>query len=116
MYVRERATGKLAGYTDVAWNPNRPHQLEQWATGIFPRFRNRGLGRWLKAAMLEKVIRERPQVTLVRTGNADSNAPMLHINWELGFKPYFSESVWQVETSRVHDYLRENQAAARAVV
>jgi GNAT superfamily N-acetyltransferase len=75
-------------------------------TGVFPQYRNKGLGRWLKAAMLDKVIKERPQVKYVRTGNADSNAAMLKINTELGFKPYMATALWQVEMEKVIGYLR----------
>ena len=66
----------------------------------------RGLGRWLKAAMLDKVLRERPQVRRVRTGNADSNAAMLEINRELGFEPRTSQIVWQLKIEKLEDYLR----------
>ncbi|MBI5649590.1 MAG: GNAT family N-acetyltransferase [Chloroflexi bacterium] len=107
LYVRERATGKFAGFTEVFWNPNRPAILSQGGTGVFPEFRNLSLGRWLKAAMLEKILRERSQVQFIRTGNADSNAAMLKINHELGFKPYMSQIVWQVQLARVKEYLRD---------
>jgi mycothiol synthase len=107
MYVREKTTGKLAGFTEVFWNPNRGHLVQQGDTGVFPQYRNKGLGRWLKAAMLEKIIQERPAVKLVRTDNADSNARMLRINHELGFKSYMSECWWQVETEKVLAYLSE---------
>jgi GNAT superfamily N-acetyltransferase len=105
VYARERATGAFAGFTEVFWHPNRPAILSQGATGVFPHFRNHGLGGWLKAAMLDKVVRERPQVRVVRTGNADSNAPMLKINHALGFKPYLAHTVWQMETEKVQRYL-----------
>lgn len=105
LYVRERDTGAFAGFTDIQWNPNRPAILQQGFTGVFPLYRNKGLGRWLKAAMLERVLRERPQVKVVRTGNADSNAAMLRINHELGFKPYISQCVWQVTTDQIMSYL-----------
>lgn len=105
MFVREAATGEIAGYTELFWNPERPETLHQGDTAVFEKFQNRGLGRWLKAAMMEKALRERPQVKRVRTGNADSNAPMLKINTEMGFKPYKSWTVWQVELDRVDDYL-----------
>jgi len=108
MYVRETATARLAGFTVVFWHPDRPHILGQGDTGIFPEYRNQGLGRWLKAAMLEKVLRERPQVTVVRTGNADSNVGMLKINHEMGFKPFISECYWQVDRTQVEAYLQRN--------
>lgn len=105
-YVKDKGTGKFAGYTETVWNPNRPEILTQNMTGVFSQYRRRGLGRWLKAAMLDKVVKERPEVKYVRTGNADSNAAMLKINMELGFKPYMAETLWQVELQKVLDYLR----------
>ena len=104
-YILDRTTGKFAGYTETIWNPNRPELLRQDMTGVLPQYRNQGLGRWLKAGMLDKVIKERPQVKYVRTGNADVNAAMLKINNELGFKPYTADALWQVELQKVLDYL-----------
>ncbi len=104
MYVRERATGRLVGYTQVFWGPERPDLLSQGDTGVFPEYRNRGLGTWLKAAMIDKVLRERPQITLVRTGNAHSNAPMVRINRQMGFQLYQSTLHWQAPVEAVLAY------------
>jgi mycothiol synthase len=104
-FARERATGKLAGFTDVVWTASAPHILHQVDTGVFPRYRGRGLARRLKAAMLERVMAERPEVQFVRTANADSNAAMLRINQEIGFEPYVSWTVWQVPLDDVDAYL-----------
>ena len=101
MYAREKASQEYAGFTEVFWNDNRPAILQQGGTGVWPQYRNRGLGRWLKAAMLERVLRERPQVRLVRTDNADTNEAMLNINIQLGFKPYMEVVAWQIETEKV---------------
>jgi len=105
LYAREKESGSFAGYTEVMWNPNRGEILQQGITGVFPQYRNNGLGRWMKAAMLDKVLIERPTVKFIRTDNADSNAPMLKINNELGFKPYIAESIWQVSLEKVEEYL-----------
>jgi GNAT superfamily N-acetyltransferase len=104
-YVRETSSGEFAGYTEVLWNPNRPEIVSQLMTGVFPKYQNKGLGRWLKAAMLEMILKERPQAKYVRTENADINAAMLKINTELGFKPYFSDCTWQMETEQTSKYL-----------
>lgn len=105
-YLVHRASGAFAGYTEITWNPNRPEIAQQGLTGVYPAYRNKGLGRWLKAAMLDKILRDLPQVKFVRTGNADSNAAMLKINQTLGFKPYMANALWQVELSQVQEYLK----------
>jgi GNAT superfamily N-acetyltransferase len=70
-----------------------------------PDYRGRGLGRRMKAEMVTRILRERPEVEVIRTGNANSNVPMLRINNEMGFKPYTEEAIWQVATDAVADYL-----------
>jgi GNAT superfamily N-acetyltransferase len=108
-YVRERATGAFAGFSEVFWNPHTEHLLWQGATGVFPHYRQHGLGKWLKAAMIERVLRELPTVRYIRTGNADSNVPMLKINYELGFKPFMADYIWQVDLAKVQAYLRQHE-------
>ncbi len=105
MYLRDSTTGDLAGFTEINWNPSQPAVVWQGGTAVWPKYRNQGLGRRLKAAMLEKVLRDRPQVEYIRTENADSNAAMLKINQELGFRPYYSETTWQVPVDQVRAYL-----------
>jgi GNAT superfamily N-acetyltransferase len=107
LYLRDRSNGKVVGLTEVLWNPNRPMLLQQAFTGTYPAYRSRGLGRWLKAEMMRRILTDRPQVEFIRTGNANSNAPMLKINTEMGFKPYISNTVWQVDTEKVETYLKE---------
>ena len=105
VYAAETATGRFAGFTEVQWNPNRPEIVSQGGTGVFPEFRGLGLGRWLKAAMLARILTDRPDAKFVRTGNADSNAAMLGINHALGFTPYLSRCVWQLEVDKALAYL-----------
>ena len=103
--VREAASGKFVGYTETLWNASSPQIVRQGGTGVFPEFRGYRLGKRLKAAMLDRVLQERPEARFVRTGNADSNGPMLRINHALGFRPYLSRTEWQVETQKVLAYL-----------
>ncbi len=104
--VRHRPSGTLAGFTETYWYPENPKNLEQNATGVLPEYRGNGLGKWLKAAMIQKVLVERPVVEHIRTGNANSNAPMLAINNQLGFELYRSRTIWQLEIARLKAYLK----------
>jgi mycothiol synthase len=87
LVAREDATGELAGYTALFFPKHRPWQAQQGDTGVDPAHRNKGLGRWLKAANLLRLLDERPEAQVVDTDNADSNEPMLNINVALGFRP-----------------------------
>ena len=104
-YLKYKPTGELAGYTELGTDPDNSNLLFQGDTGVLPKFRGNGLGKWLKAAMLEKIIREKPEVKFIRTGNADSNASMLAINHKLGFKSYIARTVWQLDVERLRAYL-----------
>jgi GNAT superfamily N-acetyltransferase len=107
LYLVDATSGNLAGLTEVMWNPNRKMILDQGFTGVYPAYRSKGLGRWLKAEMMQKILTERSEVEFIRTRNANSNAPMLKINVEMGFKPYIANTVWQIETEKVENYLLE---------
>lgn len=98
--VHERSSGRPVGYTEVVLEPQRPEIIHQGLTGVFPEFRNHGIGRWLKAAMLERLLQEWPQGRIIRTGNAGSNAPMLKINSELGFRAEHVQQAWQVDVDQ----------------
>jgi mycothiol synthase len=105
-WVRDRASGRYAGFSTLGWNPNRPKKLGQWGTAVHPDFREHGLGKWLKAANLEAMRGKHPEVEKVHTGNADSNVPMLKINHAMGFKPFISRVEWQFDVPATFERLR----------
>ena len=106
LYLRHKESGELAGYTQTFWEPETPEVIYQDDTGVLPKYRGNKLGKWLKAAMLEKIMAERPNVKFIRTGNAVSNEPMLAINHALGFELYESTDVWQIEVDKLKAYLQ----------
>jgi mycothiol synthase len=104
--AREKATGHFAGFTETGWHHNRPKAVDQYGTGVNPTYQGHGLGAWLKAAMIERILSDRPSVDRIRTGNADSNAPMLKINHSLGFKPFMDQIEWQIDVAKTLAILR----------
>jgi mycothiol synthase len=101
IFVRERATQQLVGYTQVFFYADWPGHVDQGNTGVHPDHRGHGLGRLLKAAMIDRILRERPESFRVRTHNAFSNAPMLAINNELGFVVTAKQTVWEAGVDEV---------------
>lgn len=103
--VRHKPTGELAGYTTVACHRLQPDLVWQWDTGVDPKHRNKGLGRWVKAAMALKLRSGYPAVQRIDTYNAGSNEPMLNINIEMGFRPILIQNVWQGDLATLREKL-----------
>jgi len=61
IFVRERATRRLVGYTQVFFYADWPGHVDQGDTGVDPDHRGYGLGRWLKAAMIDRIWREKSE-------------------------------------------------------
>lgn len=112
LLARHDTTRAVAGFTDLGWNPASQETIHQGGTAVHPDHRGHALGKWLKAAMLQRVMAEGPPAKDVRTGNANSNDAMLGINRELGFRPYIASIAWQVELDQVKRYLAGTSAAS----
>ncbi|MYJ35904.1 MAG: hypothetical protein F4071_08230 [Acidimicrobiaceae bacterium] len=91
------ADGEAAGTTEVFVNRHRPATSWQWSTVVLPAHRGRRIGRWMKASMWQRLRDTEPEVAWLQTGNAASNAHMLAINNEMGFKPTHLMGCWQTD-------------------
>ena len=101
-----KPTGEFAGYTQVKTQDLQPDLAWNWDTAVDPGHRNRGLGRWLKATMIQWIIATYPDLERVDTFNAGSNEPMLQINLEMGFEPVHVANAWQGELATVRKRFR----------
>ena len=104
---------EIAGFTEVelpGWTPARSEQAD---TAVVAAHRGRGLGLWLKAAMLRRLRAERPDVTGLLTGNAAGNSPMLRINTRLGYQPYVRIVEWQADVPRLAEVIGSSGIVAR---
>lgn len=103
--VTREPDGAISGLTEIQYNPQRPHRIAQLLTGVQDQYRGRGLGKWLKAAMMLYIQEHYPDFRFITTNNADSNAPMLSINDRMGFKPYKEQRMYKLKVADVAEKL-----------
>ena len=101
LVVRHDESGDFVGFTEVLFVDSAPEHAWQGGTAVHPEHRNHGLGRWLKGAMAERLLTERPTTRYVDTENAYSNEPMLHINLAMGFELSHTLNDWQAPVAAV---------------
>jgi GNAT superfamily N-acetyltransferase len=93
--------GSISGITDVDRASYRPTIVHQQLTAVHPEARGRGLGKWIKAAMLLHLRELYPEAQWIVTENAGSNEPMLAINTKLGFKQYRVGVAYQISREKL---------------
>lgn len=79
--------GRLAGYTDLVTSVHDPGRGYQWGTLVWPQHRGHRLGTALKVRNVARLQRDRPDIRVIRTWNAEVNAPMVGVNVAMGFRP-----------------------------
>ena len=79
-----KAGDEVAGISLLRYPPIRGNVSTAW-TGVSRAFRGRGVARALKLETLVQAIAL--GIRLVRTGNDSQNAPILHLNEQMGYTP-----------------------------
>ncbi len=102
--IARENNGAISGLTEMRYDPERKTMISQILTGVQQDYRGRGLGKWLKAAMLLYVREKYPEVQIITTGNATTNAPMLSINDRLGFKIHKETVNAQITVEQLANY------------
>jgi GNAT superfamily N-acetyltransferase len=96
--VLHRETGTTVGITTLVVFPDVPGFGDQWETIALPEHRGHRLGALLKVANLRQAVKNEPDLEVVHTWNADSNAPMLAVNVAMGFTPLREWGEWELAT------------------
>lgn len=91
--------GDVAGFTEIVVPAEAPERAAQYDTAVVPEHRGRRLGLWVKAAMLNWLMRERPEVRDIETDNAGDNVHMLAVNEELGFRRLYESREYQARAA-----------------
>jgi hypothetical protein len=80
----------------VTWRDDQPESVWVPNTVVAREHRGHRLGRWMKADVTLRVLKTLPAAKRMETKNADSNAPMLRLNDELGYRPLRATITWQL--------------------
>jgi RimJ/RimL family protein N-acetyltransferase len=102
-FIRDLSSGTFVGFSEINEREGNEAILYQYGTGVRKEYRNRGFGKWLKAAMLDRILHEKRAARFVRSENANSNAPMRKINQKLGYQPLYAETHWQVALDQIRE-------------
>jgi len=84
--ARHGESGELVAYSDVVVEQGRPEVGVQSDTLVLREHRGHHLGLTVKLTNLRALQSELPGVTVIRTWNSDTNAPMLAVNVAMGFE------------------------------
>jgi GNAT superfamily N-acetyltransferase len=90
-----KASGDVAGYTEIIVEGGSEYHCHQADTIVDPRYRGHRLGTLLKIANQRAVRSWRPRMKYVWTGNAVSNVHMIAINEAVGYRFVCEENVYQ---------------------
>ncbi|MBI4943271.1 MAG: GNAT family N-acetyltransferase [Actinobacteria bacterium] len=98
-------SGRLVAFTMLAVPKATPDLASQWDTLVLTEHRGARLGAAVKAANLRALVERFPALRRVTTYNAASNAPMLRVNFAMGYHPVLRTTCWQrrLETTDAHE-------------
>ena len=88
-------SGRLVAFTQISVPRADPATSYQWDTLVLREHRGLRLGMWIKAANLRAVVARHPRIRRLTTYNAESNAPMLRVNFAMGFTPVCRETCFE---------------------
>jgi GNAT superfamily N-acetyltransferase len=93
--VVHEATGRLAGFSQLAVPRGAPSKAYQWDTLVLSEHRGHRLGTLVKLANLAQLAEESPETSVVVTYNASENDPMIRVNEALGCVVMANGLTWQ---------------------
>lgn len=100
LFVQE-SCGDIVGYTNISIQNSDLTFARQGMTAVKKECRGAGIGKLLKATMLQFLNDSHPEIVKVSTGNNDLNAPMVAINEMLGFSKGVCWTSYEIDTGLI---------------
>jgi RimJ/RimL family protein N-acetyltransferase len=99
--------GGIVGHTNVFIRRKKPNIAFQFMTGVSKEYRGRGLGRWMKAAMFRRLVKDFPQLEEIRTDTNPQNRWMIAINDQMGYRYSHSLKEFKIREKGLRAVLNE---------
>jgi GNAT superfamily N-acetyltransferase len=90
-----RATGNLAGFTQLSVPTDRTQPVRQQSTLVLREHRGHRLGLLMKLANIRQLQEYSPESPSIVAGNAEDNRHMLSVNETIGFVPIAYGGAWK---------------------
>ncbi|WP_127503287.1 GNAT family N-acetyltransferase [Actinoplanes solisilvae] len=81
------ANGDLAAYAVAIADPVTRSRAHQYGPAVLPGHRGRRLGRWVNAALIQRLREVHPHVDEIEAGSATDQPGLVAVRRELGFRP-----------------------------
>lgn len=104
-YLLRDKNKKLIGLTSLGFNKKNPEIGHQHLTGISIDYRGRGLAKYLKVAMLLKILNSYPEVKKLETEIHTANKISIKMNKSMAFKQKGYRKVYLISRERIKTWL-----------
>jgi ribosomal protein S18 acetylase RimI-like enzyme len=90
-----------AGFIEGTINKSEPDFFLQRLVAVKKNLRGRGMGKHLKALMLDHLRTDHPEIIKIKTTNNAGNHPAIALNEKLGFEIIGAYKEYEIDTQKV---------------
>ncbi|MHA2363388.1 MAG: hypothetical protein ACXAC7_05485 [Candidatus Hodarchaeales archaeon] len=105
----DKTNNMLVGYTEIWRQDYLDLVINQEMTGVITGYHSKGIAKRLKYQMLIYIL-EITGVKFIQTGNANINAPILHINKQMGYKLFREGYDWRISLDEIEKKINQRNS------
>lgn len=95
----------VIGMSNIMINKQDPRDAYQAMTGVTAEYRGRGLSKWLKASLYEKIGKDFPGNEFLTTDMRAANKPIYAVNEQMGYKLFSKGAEFEIYPAQLKKYL-----------
>lgn len=104
-YLIFNEANQLIAKTNVFGNLKQPKKMHQYMTGVMENYRGRGLSKWLKAAMFNKLTADFPELEKIETEAHPENHASRELSKQMGYKRMGSYKEFLIDRANIIKHL-----------